>query len=168
MSSKKTSKKDMSAQVPTKEGKVASRPLSESVTDTEPEVTLTDVVLHLHGTDGEVPRNVNMRGDMFLTPENIATFNKAIKERTAPNPVIFHGKYISCRLKKNGNYQMTSCIRRDTIDKWTDYNGKVNMTDIYRYEMAELQRILILIEKRHTIVRTIENTDQQGEEASRA
>ena len=144
-----------------------SKSLSETAVEQEPEARIPDALLILHGTEGEVPYNQSLKGDMLITPENCATFSKEPVIHRELNPLIFHGKYINCRLKKNGNYQMTSAISRDTISKWTDANGKVNLTEIYRYLQAELQRTLIIIEKRHTLV-PVNSAADDGKEANRA
>lgn len=74
-------------------------------------------------------------------------FSRAEKVRRSANPLLFRGKYLNCRIKKNGNYQITCPVAKDVIAKFTSAEGKVNLTEVFRYQTAELQRIMIAIEK---------------------
>lgn len=84
-------------------------------------------------------------------------FVKAAKARSTANPLLFRGRYLNCRQKKNGNYQITCPIPKDIISKFTTAEGKVNLTEVFRYQSAELRRAMIAIEKTHNVEQDEDN-----------
>lgn len=115
---------------------------------TNPQHTFDGVTITLNDCGEKLPTDVLIPGHLRISPDGKQfVFGMAAKTARTKNPMLFHGNFMNCRVKKNGNYQITCPVAKSVIANFTTPEGKVNLTEVFRYQSAELQKIMIAIEK---------------------